>query len=407
MRVLLLSQWFPPEPECKVINLAKGLARHGHEPVVLTGFPNYPGGRLYPGYPLSLRREELIEGIRVVRVPLVPSHSRSVVGRVANYASFGLSSAVAALTSRFHPDVAYVYHPPLTVGLSATLARLLRGTPFVYDVQDLWPDTLSATRMVSSPAAIAAVGHCCRLVYRYASKIAVQSPGFRQALIERGVDPGKIEVILNWCDESVLSAPASASARLGSPDRFQLLFAGNVGRAQGLDVLLHAAQILQARGERIDIHLLGDGVALEELRLKASRLRIENVHFIPRVPMSDAARFLGAADALFVGLRDDPLFSITIPSKTQAYMFMAKPIVLAGRGDVADLVRSAGCGAICDPEDPAALAACIARMASLPRPDRLAMGIAGRSFYARELSIDRGVGRIEGLLRAAADSRRI
>jgi colanic acid biosynthesis glycosyl transferase WcaI len=388
------------------MSLARGLVRRGHEVAVLTGFPNYPGGRLYPGYSMSLFHEERIDEVRVVRVPLVPSHSQSVVGRIVNYASFGVSSAVAALSSRFHPDVAYVYHPPLTVGLSATLARFLRGTPFVYDVQDLWPDTLSATKMISSPAVLSAIGRCCGLVYRHAAKIAAQSPGFRKALIERGVESGKIEVIPNWCDEAAMSVSPEAGVRLGSPDRFQLLFAGNMGRAQGLDVLLHAARLLQSMGNRVDVHLLGDGVALQELRMEASRLQLANVYFMPRVSMSDAARLLHAADAVFVSLRDEHLFSITIPSKTQAYMFMGRPIVLAGRGDVADLVRSAACGLICGPGDSAALAACIADMASRPVADRLAMGDSGRAYYARELSTDRGVERFERLLQFAASSRK-
>jgi colanic acid biosynthesis glycosyl transferase WcaI len=386
------------------MSLARELTHRGHDVAVLTGFPNYPGGRLYPGYSMSLRHEERINEVRVVRVPLVPSHSRSVVGRIANYASFGLSSAIASLLSRFSPDVSYVYHPPLTVGLSATLVRLIRGVPFVYDVQDLWPDTLSATRMASNPAALSLIGRCCKLVYRNASRIAVQSQGFRRALIERGVDSGKIEVIPNWCDESVMSTPPAANARLGSPDRFQLLFAGNIGQAQGLDVLLHAARILESTRNRVDIHLLGDGVALDGLRAEASHLGLSNVHFIPRVPMGDVARFLCAADALFVGLRDEPLFSITIPSKTQAYMFMGRPIVLAGRGDVADLVRSAGCGTVCEPGDPYALASCISEMASRPRSDWLAMGAAGRSYYALELSMARGSERFERLLRSAVES---
>lgn len=370
--------------------------------VVLTGFPNYPGGRLYPGYSLSLRMEESIEGVRTVRVPLVPSHSRSVVGRIANYASFGLSSAVYALLSRFRPDVGYVYHPPLTVGVSAALVRLLRGVPFVYDVQDLWPDTLAATRMIGHPVALSAISRCCRLVYRAASGIAVQSPGFRQALVERGVAPAKIEVIPNWCDEDALSDASSGHVKLGPLGRLHVLFAGNMGRAQGLDVLISAASMLQSRGAMIDIHLMGDGLELASLRSEAARLGIRNVHFLPRVPPREAAGFLRGADVLFVSLRDDPLFSITIPSKVQAYMFMGKPIVLAGRGDAAALVAAAGCGTICAPGDASALAASLERMLARPPAEREAIGASGARFYRQYLGLNGGVGAFERILQDAA-----
>lgn len=406
MRILLLSQWFPPEPDFKICNLALGLARRGHEVTVLTGFPNYPGGRLYPGYRQSWRSVENIDGVRVIRVPLVPSHSQSRVGRIANYMSFALTSFAHATLSAFRADAAYVYHPPLTVGLSAVGLRAFRGVPFIYDVQDLWPDTMEATRMVSSRIALSVVGRACRVVYRHATRIVAQSPGFRRTLIERGVDPGKVEVVPNWCDETALSATARANVVLGAADRFHLLFAGNLGPAQGLDVLLSAAQRLQESGIPVDIHMLGDGIDGPALRLSAEKMCLTNVRFHRRVPPDEVVGFLKAADALIVNLRDHSLFSITIPSKTQAYMFVGKPIVLAGRGDVADLVRSAGCGLACEPGDPAALADCIARMASRPRFDRLAMGDAGRSYYARELSMARGIERFEELLLAVAEARR-
>jgi glycosyltransferase involved in cell wall biosynthesis len=214
MRILLITQFFQPEPQIKGLPFARELQRRGHDVEVLTGFPNYPGGRLYPGYRVRALQREVMDGVPVARVPLYPSHDLSRLGRVANYASFALSSALlgAALTRR--PDVAYVYHPPATMGLAALAQRALRGVPVVYDVQDLWPDTLRATGMVSGSAVLGAVGAWCRLVYRAAARVVVLSPGFRERLVARGVPADKIDVIYNWADESAVGAPAGRDPAL-------------------------------------------------------------------------------------------------------------------------------------------------------------------------------------------------
>ncbi len=162
---MILSQFFAPEPNFKGLPFARELVRRGHEVEVLTGFPNYPGGRLYPGYRVRPWRREIIGGIAVNRVPLYPSHDRSAVRRAANYASFALSASVLGPWLVKKPDVVYVYHPPATVGLPAMALRALCRCPLVYDVQDLWPDTVASSRMMGNRRLISALDRCCRLVY--------------------------------------------------------------------------------------------------------------------------------------------------------------------------------------------------------------------------------------------------
>src|SRR6478735_2159975 len=149
MRILLITQWFDPEPTFKGLLFAKELQRLGHEVEVLTGYPNYPGGRIYDGYRIRPFQRSIVEGVPVTRVALYPSHDSSGARRLLNYGSFAVSAALASLVAR-RPDVAYVYHPPGTIALPALALRVLRGVPFVYDVHDLWPETLSSTGMVSS-----------------------------------------------------------------------------------------------------------------------------------------------------------------------------------------------------------------------------------------------------------------
>ena len=192
MRILMLTQWFDPEPTFKGLAFAKELVRLGHEVEVLTGFPNYPGGELYEGYKIRLIQRENIDGISVLRVPLYPSHDGSALRRIANYVSFAFSAAFIGALLVKPADVMYVYHPPATVGFAASVIGMVRRIPFVYDIQDLWPDTLAATGMLNNPSILKLVDSGCRFIYRHAAKIVVLSPGFKEMLITRGVPAKKI-----------------------------------------------------------------------------------------------------------------------------------------------------------------------------------------------------------------------
>lgn len=406
MRILFVTQWFDPEPGFKGLLFAKALVKAGHNVEVLTGFPNYPGGKLYDGYRIRFMQKEVIDGIPVIRVPLYPSHDRSAVRRVANYASFALSAAVMGPACVKQADVAYVYHPPGTVALPAMSLRLLRGIPFVYDVQDLWPDTLSATGMIKNKAALSLVERWSRLAYRMASRVVVLSPGFRDALIGRGVPAAKIDVIYNWCDEShLLVSPRdeTLARQLGMSGRFNIVFAGNMGRAQGLDAVLEAATRVQASHPLIQFVLVGGGIDVDRLKHRAAELGLRNVAFLPHRPVSEIGRILSLADVLLVHLRDDPLFHITIPSKTQAYMAYGKPILMAVRGNAAALVQEAKAGLVCEPENPENIAEAACQLSEMPESTLQRMGANAMDFYRRELSLQAGIRRFEAVFKAASE----
>ena len=392
IRVLLLTQWFDPEPTFKGMVFARELVRQGFEVEVLTGFPNYPGGKVYPGYRIKLLQREVIDGVQVTRVPLYPNHDQSAIKRVLNYASFAASSLVYGLFMARRADVIYAYHPPLTVGITASLIRLLRRIPVVYDIQDMWPDTLRATGMLNNVRALNAVEAVCQFVYRRVDQIVVLSPGFKRLLMQRGVPETKVKVIYNWADEVALAAPqGQLPASFPSADQFRIIFAGNMGKAQALDAVLDAAILLQARGSRVCFVMLGGGVEVNRLKLRTVDLKLHNVVFLPPVPMAEVGTFLHAADALLVHLRKDPLFEITIPSKTQAYMAVGKPLLMAVDGDAADLVLLSGGGVVAESENAEALAGAAEGLAALPSEQLLAMGQRARRYYQDHLALSVGV----------------
>lgn len=389
--MLLLTQWFEPEPAFKGLDFAKELIKQGLEVEVVTGFPNYPIGKIYPGFKIKPVQHDLLDGVKVTRVALYPSHDRSSIKRIFNYVSFAFSSFFYCLFFIRKVDVIYAYHPPLTVGIVASLLRLLRRIPVVYDIQDLWPDTLRTTGMMDNEIVLSLVGKICEQVYKRVDRIVVLSPGFKSQLIQRGVPQNKVEVIYNWSSEGVTESK-SDKVPMGfpSPENFRLLFAGNMGAPQGLSAVLEAAQLLVVRGVSAVIIFVGTGLQLEELKRKAAALSLANVIFFPPVSMAEVGAYLKNADALLVHLKADELFKITIPSKTQAYMAVGKPILMAVEGDAAELVTAAKCGVIATPENPGDIANAIQYLAETSPANRQRMGIRGLTFYKENLSLSVG-----------------
>lgn len=393
-RVLLMTQWFDPEPTFKGLVFARELVAQGFEVEVVTGFPNYPGGKIYSGYKIKALQREVIDGVQITRVPLYPSHGQSGIGRVLNYISFAASLLLYSLFRAKKPDVIYAYHPPLTVGIAAALVRFFRRVPVVYDIQDMWPDTLKATGMFSNEKLLKVVSRVCDWVYDNVNQIVVLSPGFKHLLIERGVPSEKIDVIYNWCAEDMMRAKSSLPPpNFPDSSKFRILFAGNMGKAQSLETVIIAAQLLQEQASQVAFVFLGGGVEVSRLEALSKSKGLENVFFLPGVPMPEVGTYLASADALLVHLKKDPLFTITIPSKTQAYMAAGKPVLMAVDGDAADLVGDAGCGVVSESDNPQALANAVLSLLRMTVEEREQMAENGRVYYQKRLSLRVGVER--------------
>lgn len=399
-RVVLLSQWFDPEPTFKGMVFARELVKSGFDVEVITGFPNYPGGKLYPGYRIKWIQKELVDGVKITRVPLYPSHDQSAIKRIFNYVSFAFSASLYGIFLLKRVNVIYAYHPPLTVGIAASLIKIFRRIPVVYDVQDMWPDTLRATGMIVSSRALTLISRVCDWVYRHVDRIVVLSPGFRLLLIERGVPEGKIDIIYNWSDENSLKVSDGVLPE-GFPEDadFKIIFAGNMGNAQDLDVVLDAAFLLMQENSKVVFLLVGGGVDVLRLKNRAQEMQLSNVIFLPAVPMAQVGSILAAADALLVHLKKDPLFTITIPSKTQAYMCVGKPLIMAVDGDAADLVRESNGGVIADSGNASQLAHAAKNLAALDRADLIRMGKNARLYYLDHLSLSVGVKKFAEIFR--------
>jgi glycosyltransferase involved in cell wall biosynthesis len=306
------------------------------------------------------------------------------------------------------PDVVCVYNL-VTLGAVARLGRWFRGVPFVLDVQDLWPESIFQSGMGASWM-LWPIRYICDFAYRGADRIVAQSDGFRAELVRRGVEPRRIEVIHNWMDESSLLGPAAAAdldehEDLKLSGRFNIVYAGNLGAAQGLENAIQAASITSRLNPRIQWVFVGNGVRKGVLKAMASDIAPRSTLFLPARPQSAMPALACRAEVLLIHLRDSALFSITIPSKVQASLAMGRPVIAVVSGDSARLVELSGAGFVCAPGQPARLADAADRMAKLKYQDREAMGTNGRGFYFQELSMAKGVANFEQVLLNAVRER--
>jgi glycosyltransferase involved in cell wall biosynthesis len=407
MRVLVLTQYYTPEPPLRPCELAPSLVRRGHEVTVVTGFPCYPFSRVYDGYKPTRWRWEIVGGVRVLRLPVLADHSLSGLRRAAYYSSIAAcaSAAVPLLSGRY--DVAFAYTPPPTLGVPAVLGKWLRGIPYVCDVQDVWPESLPATGFRASQPLLRTVDWLGRFVYRESAAVTVISPGFKQRLRDKGVPSDKIHVVPNWADEQVykpLPRDEHLAASLGMSGRFNVVYAGNMGLAQSLTSVVEAAALLRETPD-IQFVLVGDGIQRAELEGLANRYGLANVRFLGRREPREVNRIFALADVLLVHLCRDPLFSVTIPSKIPAYLAAGRPILAAVEGDAADVVVGGGAGLACIPQNPSALAQAVYTLHAVPAGVRERLGANARRLFLAEFTKDVLVGRLEQLLFEVARTR--
>ena len=404
-RILILSIYHDPEPIPKTGELARALQRRGHPVTVVTAFPHYPSGRLYPGYRLAPWRWEMRDGVRVLRTFIYPYHGRRGGLRMLNYLSWMVSSIQAAWLAP-PCDVIYVWHPPLTVGVSAWVISKLKRAPFVYDVQDLWPESALASGMMRPGRLVEGLYRLADWVYKRAPRVLVVSQAAADYLRQRGVDARKISVAHHWLDTSPFDRESTRNVRaeFGFGHKFVVMFTGNLGMVQGLETVIEAATLLRDRAD-VEFVLVGDGSDRARLERLVAEQRLSNVRFLGQHPQTDMPAFMRAADALLVHLRRSEIADHAVPTKILSYLAAGRPVVCATSGAAAELVRSAHAGLTLEPSDPVALADAITHLASLPAAARDQLGRNGRAYlgahFEKQTVID-GYERVLNLLAGSA-----
>ena len=404
MRTLIVSQYFWPE-SFRINDVAKTLVEKGIEVEVLTCKPNYPSGKTLLGYPAWKCQQEIHEGAQIHRIPFIP-RGNSAWRLGLNYLSFIISSLFFApwMLRKKNFDVIFVYAPsPILQAIPAIFLGWLKSCPVVLWVQDLWPESLSATGYVQNRVLLKLVELVVRFIYRHVDLVLVQSRAFEAPV--RALAAGTpIEYYPNSVADAFTMAITNEVPIIpGLGEGFTVMFAGNIGMAQAVGVIVEAASLLK---NYRDIHfiVLGDGSSRQWMLKEAEKRSLKNLHLLGRFPIETMPGFMQKASALLVTLTDQPIFAATVPNKVQAYLAVGKPIIACLNGEGARLVVEAGAGLATPAEDAKALAETILQLYSLTPVERKNMGENGRQYFQKHFNHDHLVDQLIGHLQSVSQS---
>lgn len=384
MNILVVTQYFWPE-NFRINDIVHGLLERGHQVTVLTGIPNYPDGSYFKGYGLLSQLRQNYFGAKVIRVPLIPRGKGGGMRLALNYLSFAISSSILApFLCRGKIDLIFVFEPsPITVGLPALVLKKLRSIPIMFWVQDLWPESLSATGAVRSERIIAIVTRLVRMIYKGCDKILVTSRSYLGNIERLGVRSDRLYYFPQSAEKlyQPLLMESRASENGLMPEGFRVMFAGNIGVAQDFATILDAAEILKSY-QNIHWIIVGDGRRRQWVETEVlDRGLSDTFHLIGRYPIESMPRFFSLADVMLVTLKREPIFALTIPAKVQSYLACGKPIVAALDGEGSRLIEESQSGLSCPAGDSKALADAILKMYQMPKSHLETMGKHGLEFY--------------------------
>lgn len=404
MKILIISQYYDPEPIYIPATVARGLAERNHDVTVITGFPNYPHGRIYSGFSQRFSHREWDGPVKVLRTPLVISHSQNPIGRLVNYLSFALSAMATSWQVR-GVDVVYVYATQMTPALGPSIMRMLGGAPYVMHVQDLWPESVTGSSMVgggrSSRLIEAVLNPWLRLLYGQAATTVCIAPTMARMLVDRGVPPSRIKMVFNWANEKVRnSVPGKSTVRVDQDpksDSVLIVYAGNLGDHQDLETVIRAAKAVEDQAN-LRFEFYGSGMAEKRLKSLATELSVKNLKFCGSVSAADMDGVYERADFQLITLKDREIFRGTIPSKLQAALYNGSAVMSNVAGDVAELCVTEQVGLTCEPGSVDAMAEMFRNGARTDLDTRRQMAVNGRDLYLNTMSLDQGMDALEKIL---------
>ena len=395
MKILYVSQYFPPEmgaPSARAAELSHHWARMGHDVTVLTGFPNHPTGVVPEDWRSRLRRlryTEAVDGVHVVRTWLWPLPNRKAHERIRNYASFCVSAGITGLALH-KPDVLIATSPQLLCALAGWWLAWWKRVPFVFEVRDLWPESLAAVGAGTEGSLLhRTLGAIAGFLYRRADRIVVVAPAFKDHLIRYwNVPAAKISVVENGVETDLFRLdPAAMEVRkqLKLEGRFLICYIGTMGNAHGLETLIAAAEELQTALPNAIFLLIGEGAEKERIVELAAARRLTNIQFLGQQPRERIPAYVSAADVCLVMLKKTELFKTVIPTKLLEYMACERPVIVAVDGQARQIVEEAGAGVFVEPESSKALLKAVLDLAEDPE-HRRQMGASGRQYIVNRFS---------------------
>lgn len=397
MRLLVVTQYFWPE-NFRINDLVGEMVRRGHQVTVLTGLPNYPDGIIFPKFQENPALFSEYEGASVIRVPMT-ARGKGSLQLILNYLTFAFSASVIGawkLKGKSF-DAIFAYEPsPITVGLPAALLRSIKKAPVAFWVLDLWPETLQAIGIIKSKIVLQGVGKLVSFIYKHCDLILAQSKSFIPQIRKYSSKDSHIEYFPSWSDSDFSDKYTVQTDIIPiKPGSFNVMFAGNIGDAQDFPAILNAADFLKSEPS-IRWLVVGDGRAAEWVKSEVKRRNLtESVLMLGRHPVEKMPSFFKHADALLVSLKDEPIFSMTIPGKLQSYLAAGIPVVAMLNGEGAEVVERSGAGLACAAGDHKSLAQAVLKLSRLSKEEHERMGQNGLNISKNEFDRDKLISQLE------------
>lgn len=385
--ILVVSQYFHPE-QFRINDICTEWVKRGYKVTVLTGIPNYPQGKFYEGYDLNHNRTEEWNGVKIIRIPLV-ARGNNAIGLAMNYMSFVMSGFIWNTFTKIRADIVFNYEvSPMTQVLVGVWYAKKNHIPCYLYVTDLWPDNVEIVSGIHNKQFLGAINRMVNYIYRHCEKIFTSSESFIEKLAERGVPRNKLAFWPQYAEDFYVPCEGNGDKDLNavtgipSDGIFNIVFAGNIGYAQGLGVLIEAAELLKIKKIPVRFNIIGDGRYKKEMMEKVQLKQVvQFFHFIGRQPAADIPKFLAAGDAALICLAKSEVFSMTIPAKTQSCLACGMPIIVSADGEIRRIVEKAECGYTSPSGDSKMLAENIIKIVSLDKTQIAAMGQRALHYY--------------------------
>jgi len=386
-RILIFTNHFFPE-NFKVNDAAFELAKNNFEVTVLTGIPNYPKGKYFKGYGLLKKRKETINGVKVIRVPLIPRGKDSLLMLSLNYISYSffllIWSFFLSVFKQF--DMILVHHTsPIFLGIPAVLVKKMQRIKMFLWNLDLWPESVSVTSGFNNSIIMKGLDKIVRFIYRNSDKILISSRSFKQSMIGKGADENSIIYFPNWAEDIFLKNNFNKVDPTGyglNNNSLKIMFAGNLGAAQDMENVFNAIAITSAEKYPINWIFVGEGRKINWMLNRVKDLNLEKmVSFLGQYPIEFMPAFFKIADVMLISLKNERIFSFTVPAKIQTYMASSKPILAMISGEGAKIINEANCGLVCNAGDAYSLAQNALKFAQMDVQKRIELGSNGYAYY--------------------------
>jgi len=367
MRILFLTQYCPPEvgaPQNRIFEFAKKLKEFGHEVTILTALPNYPRGEIFDEYKGKNVVLEEIEGIKIVRTSIYATKSKSFTKRLRNYLSFTFSCVFQGAKHIEKQDLIITESPPIFLGWSGYILSKLKGAKFIFNISDLWPESAIKLGVLHNKLFIKLAVWLEEFCYKKASAVTCQTQGIVDDIIGRGFDKNKVHLITNGVDIELFKKEKrdeNFRREIGIENKFALCYAGIHGIAQGLQVIIKAAEILKEK-EDIQFVFVGDGPEKQELIDMVKEKKLKNVTFLPLQPKTNMPKIVASMDAAIIPLKKLKLFEGALPSKMYETLCSEVPIIMAVKGEAERLINSAQAGIVVEPENSEEIAEAVIKL---------------------------------------------